>query len=164
MCAMCHSGARQTLAPAFDYKPGAKLSDYMYPDTSSPGTRQIDVHGKQYQLLMASACFQKSSVLTCGSCHNTHVEERNNMKLFSSRCISCHTTVSHDGVNMPETLRAGLINNCIDCHMPLLPSKAILLQLADQSKSTPDFIRTHRIAIYPEITEQFNKKAKGKGE
>jgi hypothetical protein len=49
--------------------------------------------------------------------------------------------------------------NCIDCHMPKLPSKAIFLQAADADKSSPDFVRTHRIAIYRDATKSFLRNA-----
>lgn len=155
MCAVCHSGARQTITSTFDFKPGAKLSAFLYPDTSSLNTSEIDVHGKQYQLLTASKCFLKSSTLTCTSCHNTHIEERNNMKTFSSRCINCHVTTNHSVVKMPDSLRAGIINNCIDCHMPARPSALITMQAQNQNRPIPALVRTHYIAIYPDETKKF---------
>jgi len=162
MCSMCHSGARQTISSPFNYKPGAKSSDYLVPDTALPDTSRIDVHGKQYQLLTASRCFQKSSQLTCGSCHNTHVEERNNMKVFSSRCMNCHAGSRHDGIKMSAAVRARLINNCIDCHMPAKPSAVITMQQQNQSNPIPALVRTHYIAVYKEAAKEYLLKQKGK--
>lgn len=155
MCAVCHSGARQTITSTFDFKPGSKLSDYFYPDTSSLNTSQIDVHGKQYQLLTASKCFLKSSTLTCSSCHNTHVEERNSMKAFSLRCVNCHATSNHDMLKMPDSVRASIVNNCIDCHMPARPSALITMQAQNRTKPIPALVRTHFIAVYPQETRKF---------
>ena len=55
-----------------------------------------------------------------------------------------------------------LKNNCIDCHMPALPSKKIFLEVEDKAKSTPDLIRTHLISIYREQTKQYLEKITGK--
>jgi hypothetical protein len=155
MCSICHSGARQTIQSTFNFKPGEKLTDYLYPDTWMPDSTSIDVHGNQYQLLTASKCFQKSAALTCGSCHNTHREERNSMKVFSMRCVSCHTSSNHDSVEMPEVIRAGIVNNCIDCHMPARPSTVITMEAENQDAPIPALVRTHYIAIYKEATQKY---------
>lgn len=155
MCAMCHSGARQTHRPTFDYAPGAMLSNYLYPDTSSVNTIDIDVHGKQFQLLAKSQCFIKSNVLNCSSCHNTHVTERENMALFSQRCMNCHNTSSHNFCSMAPSPGIKIESNCIDCHMPAKPSKLITLMPQDGKQPIPAFVRTHYISIYPEESKKF---------
>jgi hypothetical protein len=155
MCSICHSGARQTILSTFNFKPGEKLSDYLYADEWIPDTSMIDVHGKQYQLLTASKCFKKSSALTCGSCHNTHVNEKNSMKVFSQRCMSCHTTSNHDSVEMPDAVRAGIVNNCIDCHMPARPSTVITMEVKNKGAPIPAVVRTHYITIYKEATQKY---------
>ena len=53
-----------------------------------------------------------------------------------------------------------LSNNCIDCHMPLLPSQKIVMALSNGSQSVHNLVRTHRIAIYPESTKEYLKKIK----
>ena len=72
--------------------------------------------------------------------------------------VSCHNETSQHVCKL-KNVPAGfsMSDNCIDCHMPLLPSNKIFLQLDDPKKSTPDFVRTHRIAIYPKQTEEFLK-------
>jgi len=55
-----------------------------------------------------------------------------------------------------------LSDNCIDCHMPSMPSKAIFLQTVDAGKSSADFVRSHRIAIYAAATKEFIKQSKAK--
>jgi len=164
LCALCHSGGREAIKPAFSYKAGDKLEDFSLPAYNTDSVAMLDVHGNQYGLLTSSKCFKNNPQMNCSSCHNVHGREVNQPALFSQRCINCHNAGTKKECKVKPAAGIILSHNCIDCHMPLLPSKAILLQLADQSKSTPDFIRTHRIAIYPEITEQFNKEAKGKGE
>jgi hypothetical protein len=51
-----------------------------------------------------------------------------------------------------------LSSNCIDCHMPALPSRIIFMRVADKSKSTLDLVRTHRVGIYKEQIKQFLEK------
>jgi len=48
-----------------------------------------------------------------------------------------------------------LTNNCIDCHMPALPSNAITLQLSGEARLVHDLVRTHRVAIYPDATTEY---------
>ncbi|MEO5893426.1 MAG: cytochrome c3 family protein [Ferruginibacter sp.] len=160
MCAMCHSGARETIKSTFTFKPGSKLADFLHPDTSTLNTSRIDVHGRQYQLLTASKCFIKSTQLNCFSCHNTHVEERNNMSAFSAKCMDCHKIPNHDSVEMPTTLRGNIANNCIDCHMPARPSALITMTTQTQSAPIPALVRTHYISIYPDETKKYILKQK----
>lgn len=44
--------------------------------------------------------------------------------------------------------------NCIDCHMPLRPSKTITELLPGKATPTAALIRSHYIAIYPEETKK----------
>lgn len=155
MCAICHSGARETTGPAFYYKPGSRLSDYLRPDDSYPDTSQIDVHGKQYQLLLASKCFLKSKNLTCSTCHNTHVEERDDIEIFSMRCMNCHANPDHSAVNMTASMQADIKKNCIDCHMPAKPSAIITMQSQTRTNPVPALVRTHYISIYADATRKF---------
>ena len=74
--------------------------------------------------------------------------------------MTCHTAAAHNTCTMPATPGLVLANNCIDCHMPALPSQKIFLQLSNASKTTPDLVRTHRVAIYPESTKAYLEKIK----
>jgi hypothetical protein len=154
MCAMCHSGARETTISAFYFKQGEKLSNYLYPDTSALTAADIDVYGKQYQLLTASKCFIKSKTLTCPSCHNTHVTERDNLMESSKRCINCHNNPNHN-VKITATLGTDIASNCIDCHMPARPSALITMKSQAQTKPILAFVRTHYISVYHEETKKF---------
>ena len=156
VCALCHSGIRIPVQQAFSFKAGDNLNDFLQPHYNTDSAAYLDVHGNQYGLLTSSMCFQKSN-MTCSSCHNPHVQEVNNPVLFSQRCIVCHNRNSVECKFDPKG-KFDLNKNCIDCHMPILPSGAIFLQLADLGKSTPDFIRTHKIGMYPEATKEFLKK------
>lgn len=113
------------------------------------------MHGNQYQLLAASPCFTNSKTLDCSSCHNPHAKERDNLKVFSQRCMSCHNPAGHNFCTMAPKLGAGITSNCIDCHMPALPSKLITLQSQGQPQPTPNLVRTHLIKVYDDATRQF---------
>jgi hypothetical protein len=64
------------------------------------------------------------------------------------------------GCTFPPVKEMKLENNCIDCHMPALPSQKILLQLSGASTPVHDLVRTHHIGIYREISRDFLKPRK----
>ena len=151
MCAVCHSGNDQATQQAtFAFKPGDTLSNYYFPQYSHSG-KEPDVHGNQYGMLARSACFIKSQ-MDCSSCHNTHLNEKNDSALFTQRCLSCHDTATHPSSAMLS--KKAISSNCIDCHMPVQPSKLISFQLAGKNTKTPYLLRSHRIAVYPEETKK----------
>ncbi len=47
-----------------------------------------------------------------------------------------------------------LKNNCLKCHMPVLPSKSLTVQYSGKGRAIPYFVNTHRIAIYPQEVEK----------
>jgi hypothetical protein len=153
LCAICHSGLKTPQKSAFEFKPGDQLTDYFYPDFTRAGKAdELDVHGNQYQLFTASACFRKSTGMNCSSCHNTHTTERNNLPALSQKCMNCHAAAGHNFCKLTSLPASTLIKNCIDCHMPALPSSKITLLANGQTSPTPDSIRTHLIRIYPDET------------
>lgn len=152
LCASCHGGALQKKTASFSFMPGNDLSDHFIVNTTTPSPAQIDVHGNQYGLLRSSACFKNSTTLTCNSCHNTHQPERGNLKLLSQRCMSCHSQ-EHQSFCTKKLPAVKLIANCIDCHMPLQPSRAIAVFLPGKSAPTAALIRSHHIAVYASAAE-----------
>lgn len=154
-CALCHSGIRQEIQPAFTFKTGDKLDDFSAPTYKKDSTSSLDVHGNQYGLLTASKCFKNSTQLTCSSCHNVHNTELNMPQIFSQRCMSCHTEAAHNTCTIKPVAGLILSNNCIDCHMPKLASSKIFLQTANPDDSSPDYVRTHLIKVYPDATKTF---------
>jgi len=148
MCAVCHSGLKPAIQPIFNFRPGSTLKDFYYPDFSRPNVTEMDVHGTQYQLFTGSQCFIQSKNMNCSSCHSPHATERTNLQAFSQRCMNCHTEAGHNFCTLNSVPAATLKQNCVDCHMPELPSRSITLLTNGQTKPTPDSIRTHLIAIY----------------
>ena len=109
-CARCHSGLEEEKTP------------------------QPDVHGNQVGLLRSSRCFRKSSGMTCVTCHDVHRVERD-VAAMSERCASCHASGT---CSVARAIGPAARGQCVDCHMPVLPSKLIEVQS----------YRTHRIGVY----------------
>jgi len=149
MCALCHGGRLSKTKPSFSFQPGDTLSNYFTLNSANKQVADIDVHGNQYGLLVASKCFLKSE-LTCNNCHNVHVNETGNKADFSKRCMSCHNTGNNHFCKMAASVGPSITENCIDCHMPLQTSRAIIFQEQGKEQPTAATMRTHYIAIYPE--------------
>ncbi len=148
LCGICHSGNKNWQKSIFEFKPGDALDNYRFPDFMHPDANSIDVHGNQVQLLMASKCYQQSATLTCISCHNVHEKESQDMAVLSQKCIACHTQANHNFCTLKPEAGVVLQANCIDCHMPAIPSKNVTLLTNSKESPSPDYIRTHLIAIY----------------
>ncbi len=155
MCALCHSGFKDVQQSLFNFKPGDNLGNYYIPDFGRVDTANLDVHGNQTQLMMASKCFQLNNNLTCNSCHNVHLKERDNITLLSQRCINCHQQTKHSFLRRDKNFTDAIQNNCIDCHMPLKASAAITMQTMGNTSLYPDYIRTHLITTYKAETKRF---------
>ena len=164
MCAICHSGASDMmLRPSFTFKPGDRVSDFRLASLfQNTDPNQLDVHGNQYQLLRSSKCFINSQ-MDCATCHNVHADQRGQIALFSQKCISCHQQVKHNFSNMPANFAAVAKTNCIDCHMPVRSSNAIALNTAQKTTVVPYMVRTHKIAVYVDVTEAMMNKLSLKG-
>lgn len=148
MCAICHSGAgAKMFQPSFGYKPADSLSKFMSIPPTQVDFQHIDVHGNQLELLKTSKCFVSSN-LDCNTCHNSHVADRDKPEIYAQKCITCHST-SHNPFKLSGRVSAlALTNNCVSCHMPALPSKAIVMNHSGVT------VHTHHIAIYPDQTQK----------
>ena len=142
ICGQCHGGhgAPEAL-PAFSFVPGQPLANYLDLADSS---KDADVHGHQGVLLAKSKCFQASPDMTCSTCHDIHKPEPD-LPSLSQRCLGCHK------LEMTEThgkVGGARLNICVDCHMPVLASKVVSLDV--DGKQIPARFRTHWIRIYSE--------------
>jgi hypothetical protein len=154
-CALCHSGLRTALEPAFSYQVGDELDKY---STGSPVSQQgdtLDVHGNQYGLLTASKCYIKSIDMDCSTCHNVHRNEFQATRIFSTKCMSCHTGAGHKECTVKTNNNIVLGNDCISCHMPVQASKKIRLNVKSGEQLLPDFLHSHFISINKKATEEF---------
>jgi hypothetical protein len=85
VCAQCHGGAGEPIAPAFSFRPGEALSEYVRLQQPN-ATDRLDVHGNQVVLLERSRCFQFSPEMSCSTCHDVHAPERPASD-YSARCL-----------------------------------------------------------------------------
>jgi hypothetical protein len=144
VCGQCHGGqGERFLLPAFSYVPGQPLEKYI--DLGPiDSTKDVDVHGKQGKLMMKSRCYQVSANMSCSTCHDVHKKEPD-LAVMSQHCLTCHkveASATHRKVG------EGIVENCIDCHMPTLESKVVALDV-NGKKVRPRF-RSHWIKIYSE--------------
>lgn len=143
ICALCHNGTQGTeLKPAFSFVPGENLADFIATSTVEPQD-QLDVHGNQVGLLERSRCFRASPNMSCATCHDVHAPEQP-ASSYSSRCLRCH---SWQSCGASKTLGQTIVKDCIDCHMPMQQTQAIVSVTAGRTIRTS--IRTHWIKVYP---------------
>ncbi len=155
-CALCHSGIRNNFMPSFSYKVGDDLDDFSLPTQPADSGATLDVHGNQYGLLTSSKCFRMST-MDCSSCHNVHTRETSKLELFSARCMNCHKRGGDNFCKQREFPGLVLSKNCIDCHMPALPSRQVFLR-SSGNRSTPFFVRTHLVGNYERQVKLFIEK------
>jgi hypothetical protein len=141
-CGLCHGGGRDPKRPAGTYRVGEPLDDWFYPAADQHDPRP-DVHGNQVELLRRTPCFRADSAMTCTSCHDPHIIERNLTRL-AERCLSCHQKAGHPGA---AALGSRLVSDCIDCHMPEVPTAALWVN-TPTGRWSPKY-RSHAIGIYP---------------
>jgi hypothetical protein len=155
MCAVCHSGNKsRIIGPIFAFKPGDNLADFKEVDYFQPAvdSTKLDVHGNQNQLLASSKCFIMSK-MDCATCHNVHNNERDQIAMYSQKCMNCHSTANHNFCKMAPAIGGIIKNNCIDCHMPARQSNVIAVQTAGKGRAIPYQVRTHHIAVYTDASQ-----------
>lgn len=142
LCALCHNGLRQqVLAPSFSYVPGEPLDDYLEPNPNEV-VEHPDVHANQVGLLKRSRCYLSSPNMTCSTCHDVHTPEKT-IAFYSGRCLTCHRPESCGQFkHMGDKIAA----NCIDCHMPVEQTSAIVSITAGHAIRTS--MRNHWIKVY----------------
>lgn len=159
VCTLCHGGNIEKTQPSFQFTAGKNLSDYFKVDTSFidvANNGNIDVHGNQTGLLKASKCYKMSASLTCTTCHNTHENQRGKAEMFSQKCLSCHNKDDEKFKTPVHTKTISIEKNCIDCHMPAQPSRAIAVNIQGEEVPRASLIRSHFISIYPDTAKQVN--------
>jgi len=155
MCALCHSGIWNMNKSAFSFIPGDTLSKFISFSKSLFDTSEIDVHGNEYGLLVASKCYKMTNILECNTCHNIHENQRGDLQLFSQKCMNCHNNEHGNFCKMAPSIGKSITENCISCHMPVIPSKILAVQLQGDVNPVAAMIRKHYIAIYPDATKKF---------
>jgi hypothetical protein len=141
VCAQCHGGAGEPIAPAFSFRPGQPLAAYVKLQEAT-ATDRLDVHGNQVNLLARSRCFEASPAMSCSTCHDPHAPERPAAD-YSARCVECHET---EQCAMVRKLGKQIATNCIDCHMPVQASNLLVLDADDTRLKAK--VRNHWIRVY----------------
>ena len=140
LCSLCHGGIGVAKAPPFSFTAGNALEDFLSLEIPKEDEK-LDVHGNQVALLERSKCF-KSSAMTCSTCHDTHVRQRE-VTDFSEKCLGCHK-VESCGL-FPKRGHA-IEGKCVDCHLPNQTSN-VIFSTHDGARITPK-VRNHWIKIY----------------
>lgn len=142
LCAQCHGGIGEQLAPAFSYVPGQPLEKFIKLQRPDEDAR-VDVHGNQVALTQRSRCY-RSSQMTCTTCHDVHAPERE-PAAYSEKCLHCHKDKDcGEFAKRGEKIR----ENCVDCHMPVEDSNLIISNLHE--KQVKARMRNHWIKVYPQ--------------
>jgi hypothetical protein len=154
VCAQCHSGGTDLLAPAFTYQPGDPLDKYLAVHEGVDDPQNDDPHAaNQLARLMKSRCYQASDTLTCASCHDPHHHERDNLKVFAERCAKCHES---GDCKVAAVTPTQIKDHCVECHMPSRRDAEGAMQ-TPQGAQFP-LLRDHFIRVWPELTDQTLKK------
>lgn len=127
VCLQCHGGLALPIRPAFTFRPGENLTDYLEPAPESAAPPGIHTNN-QIQRLSMSRCFQQSPRMSCVTCHNPHQFERGNDALFAIRCQQCHEIAD---CGLEPQIGSALGNQCTRCHMPRQPLLATPLNSED---------------------------------
>ncbi|GIX04428.1 MAG: hypothetical protein KatS3mg114_0297 [Planctomycetaceae bacterium] len=141
VCQQCHlrgHAAIQTRYRAlFDYRPGLPLTAFVHhyrlDTTESPWT--VTGHAEQLHL---SRCYQRSSQLTCLSCHDPHHERQGEegRQYVLSVCRQCHRP--EDCSQRSKMGAAEHASECLSCHMPRARTEIPHLSFTH-----------HRVGIHP---------------
>ena len=140
LCSLCHGGVGVEKAPAFSFTAGNALDDFLKLNNPKEDEK-LDVHGNQVALLERSKCF-KSSEMTCSTCHDTHVRQRE-VTNFSDKCLACHKVES---CGLFAKQGRAIVGKCVDCHMPNQTTN-VIVSTHDGVRIAPK-VRNHWIKVY----------------
>ncbi len=153
ICSQCHGSIGKPKQPSFTFIPGERLSDYLEYDQDDE-TMALVHTVNQLQRLEQSRCFEASD-MTCVSCHDPHAHERDQLAVFSARCMECHQL---EQCGKHERLGASIAENCIDCHMPFRDDESTPFYLPAGDALKLMQLRDHRVAIYQDAAEQMEAR------
>ena len=145
MCAQCHGDPGELKQPAFSYRPGQPLSDYL--DRREAAVGDFVHTANQIQRLALSDCFESSPELECISCHDPHGDERARIQDASDqRCASCHNSEDcGERPRLPNSLR----DDCSRCHMPKKATVETTFSTRDDEFVDALRLTEHRIGVHP---------------
>jgi predicted CXXCH cytochrome family protein len=127
ICQQCHVSPSLAVAARgrklADFRPGLRLQDFwhVYIPEGADQTMTVTGHVEQMHL---SRCYQKSSTLTCMTCHDPHDEPRPEKQVayYRSICLGCHMP-ERCTVDARRRQKESPDNDCVHCHMPRSPTE-----------------------------------------
>lgn len=146
LCGQCHGDPGTLLAPAFSYRPGTPLEDYVKQDQTH-GDASFVHTANQVQRLKASPCYVHTQDIDCTDCHNPHRFDPSALREATlDACARCH---AEKPCGLSDSLHEELRPQCISCHMP--SRSAILTTLSEKEDDYQDVVRLldHTINIHP---------------
>lgn len=149
ICGQCHAGTSQLKGSAMRFRPGDALADFYHEEEAGASIANTVHSSNQLSRLAESECYINSE-MTCSDCHHSHEHERDEIFVFSERCLACH---EEESCGMHGTIGLDLKANCIDCHMPSRPTKKLQLKSIEGDIFPP--LRDHKIRIDQEATKAF---------
>jgi hypothetical protein len=93
-------------------------------------------------LLQRSKCYRSSDKLSCTTCHDVHITGQP-AESYSQKCQGCHNWQS---CGMAKKMGHQIVNECINCHMPIEQTNLIVSQTAGQVVHAT--MRNHWIKVY----------------
>jgi hypothetical protein len=122
ICQQCHLRSHATVLShgksLADFRPGLLLEQFAQHYRLDVPHASMTVVGHVEQLHL-SPCYQASSTLSCGTCHNPHGEPEANVAAahHNAACAACHEPAACR-VDPDVRQRRSPENSCIVCHMP----------------------------------------------
>jgi predicted CXXCH cytochrome family protein len=122
VCSSCHQAAAASVMlrgrAATDLRPGRPITDHRMDYDLDAGKDEMTIVGHMEQM-RRSACYQKSSELTCLTCHDPHARAKPKDAVARHRqaCLSCHATQGC-ALDQAERFKRSPADNCVACHMP----------------------------------------------
>jgi hypothetical protein len=122
ICAVCHQqGATSVYVRGRnvnDFRPGMPLTDYRIDYQFNVASDRMAVVG-HFEQLRQSACYQKSSDMSCLTCHDPHLRQKpkDPASFYREKCLKCHT-VEACTLELGQRLKKEPTDNCNACHAP----------------------------------------------
>jgi len=155
LCAQCHSSG-EPLRPAFSYRPGEHLAEFLELDLAADDPGNDDPHSaNQLARLMRSRCYINSDTMSCITCHDPHRDQRGQFAEYAEACRKCHQP---EACGERNTLGDFIDRRCIECHMPSKRDQQVRVDTGTGSVAA--LLRDHAIGIWPEATEKVRAESK----